>query len=88
MNLINKAVNKKSIVEDCISLEEILTMFLDYGSPRLSYVSYGWHCNIEMNVNSTGVNFKVASEFDHKTAREAALVCHARLTNALATLRN
>lgn len=56
------------------------------GDCSVSFIKDGWHCRVEMNVNATGVQFKVASEFNHKTPGIAADTCIERMVTALKTL--
>jgi hypothetical protein len=67
------------------SLEEIMLELLNYGQPRVGvYGSDGkWHCNVEMNTNSIGSDFKVRSEWNHATPIEAAKLCRDRVIKAV-----
>jgi hypothetical protein len=68
------------------SLDEILMELLNYGQPRIGV--YGsdmkWHCNVEMNTNTIGSDFKVRSEWNHATPIEAAKICRDRIVKAVA----
>jgi hypothetical protein len=68
------------------SLDEILIELLNYGQPRIGV--YGsdmkWHCNVEMNTNTIGSDFKVRSEWNHATPIEAAKICRDRVVKAVA----
>lgn len=66
-----------------MQLEELLTYMIRYGKPRLSYIDKGWYCKVEMNTNTKGTQFDVASEFDQPTPLHAARMCHERIENAL-----
>jgi hypothetical protein len=66
------------------SIEEGLYELCKYGKPRLSCMGKDeWYCNIEMWVQSKGVEFKIASEFKHSSPVEAVSVCIQRLKQAL-----
>lgn len=70
-----------------LSLEELLTQeLLRYGKPRLSFLDKGWYCKVEMNTNTVGTQFDVASAFDQPTPLHAARMCHERILNALREL--
>lgn len=69
-----------------MELEELIVHMIRYGKPRVSYVSNGWYCKVEMNTNTKGTQFDIASEFDHPTPLSAARQCHERITSALKTL--
>jgi len=43
--------------------EEKLVWLCRFGQPSLRMMDRGWHANIEMNTNTTGSSFKVATEF-------------------------
>lgn len=68
------------------SLEALLGEMSWYGYPRLNRFESGWHCSIDVFVSGAGVEFKVASEFKHPTARAAAEECSGRLEAALASI--
>ncbi len=67
-------------------LQELITYMIRYGKPRLSYLDGGWYCKVEMNTNTTGTQFDVASEFGMPTPMQAAKQCHERIINALKAL--
>lgn len=69
--------------EGPISLEEMLLALAKYGKPRISHDGSGWYCAIEMYVSSSGVDFKVASEFGCSSPMAAALQCASRLDKAI-----
>lgn len=69
-----------------MELEELLTYMIRYGRPRLSYHDKGWYCKVEMNTNTEGTQFDVASDFDQPTALQAARMCHERITTAMKAL--
>lgn len=64
-------------------LDEELTLLLKYGKPNLNYIDDGWHCSITMWVASEGTEFRVRSDFNHKTAREAFDCCRRRMVDTL-----
>lgn len=69
------------------TLEECLTELEKYGNPRVSKNDRTWHCNIEVFVTGKGTEFKVRSEFNHKTHAEAANLCYARLMAELKRIK-
>ena len=71
------------IIED---LQELMVYLIRYGRPRLSYLDGGWYCKVEMNTNTKGTQFDVASEFNHPTPIAAAKQCHERIVNAMKAL--
>lgn len=73
---------KRELIRD--SLEAVLAELARYGKPKVGvYGSGGWHCSIDLSTTSAGVGFSVASQFDHKTPLEAAIVCRTRMLAAL-----
>jgi hypothetical protein len=82
--LVPKLADAKKI--ENLTLEEHLEHMKYYGKPRVSLISNGWYCTVEMNTNTTGTSFDVKSEFDHLTPVEAAKQCHERIINALKEL--
>lgn len=69
-----------------MELEELLTYMVRYGKPRLSYLDKGWYCKVEMNTNTKGTQFDVASDFDQPTPLQAARMCHERIQTAMKAL--
>ena len=71
------------------SLEDIMMELLNYGQPRVGV--YGsdmkWHCNVEMNTNTVGSDFKVRSEWSHTTPLEAAKLCRDRVVKAVSAYK-
>lgn len=67
-------------------LQELIMYMVRYGKPRISYITDGWYCKVEMNTNTKGTQFDIASEFSHPTPLSAAKECHERIVNALKTL--
>ena len=65
------------------SLEEFLITLSKYGKPSLSIISDGWHCRLTMYVTSQGVDFKIDSEFSHKSPMAATKQCYDRLQQVL-----
>jgi len=65
------------------TLEELLMELKHYGKPRVGMFDSGWHCNIEMNTNTVGADFKCSSEFDIPTPTEAAKQCLERVLRAV-----
>lgn len=68
------------------TLEEILVELLNYGHPRVSHLKGGWYCHVEMNTNTVGSKFDVASEFNHPTPLSAANECRERIHTTLKAL--
>ena len=68
------------------SLDELLTHMCKWGRPRLSKMSDGWYCVIEVFVTPIGVKFDVKTDFDHKTPHGAACQCYDRLIKAIEEL--
>ena len=66
-----------------LNLEEILELMSKYGKPRLSRLSAGWYCAIDMWVGAKGVEFKIDSECRHMVAADAARECLKRLDDVL-----
>jgi len=79
----NPSVDYEKVPED---LSGLLIQLLNYGHPRISHHSGGWHCNVEMNTNTTGADFKISSDFDIPTPYQAAKQCHERIINTLKNL--
>jgi len=69
-----------------MELEERMLYLIRYGKPRISYLDNGWYCKVEMNTNTDGTQFDVASEFGQKTPTAAAKQCHERIIGALKAL--
>ena len=70
-----------------LSLEDCLAELEQYGNPRISKDCGTWHCGISVFVIGKGTEFKVRSEFDHKTHAEAANLCLARLMAELKRIK-
>ena len=69
-------------------LEEILEELKQYGKPRVGmYGDDGWHCNVEMNTNTVGADFKCASDFKQPTPTIAAKQCLERVLKAVEQYR-
>ena len=83
-------VKKPEVTEatrlESMELEELLTYMIRYGKPRLSYFDKGWYCKVEMNTNTKGTQFDVASDFDQPTPLHAARMCHERIVGAMKAL--
>lgn len=70
------------------SLQELMEEMRDYGLPRLTMPDKnGWYCAIDMYTNALGAEFKVASEFKHRTTIDAVEQCYIRMKSALAALK-
>jgi hypothetical protein len=62
-----------------LSLEECLVELEKYGNPRISKDKDGWHCSINVFVTGKGTEFKVRSNWEHKTHAGATNLCYTRL---------
>jgi hypothetical protein len=71
-----------------LTLEEILAFLALYGKPSLFRMTDGWYSSLEVLVSGSGVQFKITSESNHRTPREAAECCKDRLEEALRALRS
>ena len=71
---------------DQMDLEELMVYLIRYGKPRVSYLDGGWYCKVEMNTNTKGTQFDVASEFNQPTPLHAARMCHERIVGAMKAL--
>jgi len=69
------------------TLEELLIELSTYGKPRVGMFDRGWHCNVEMNTNTVGADFKCASEFGMPTPTDAAKQCLERVLKAVEQYR-
>jgi hypothetical protein len=67
------------------TLEELLVELSTYGKPRVGMYSEDgtWHCNVEMNTNTVGAEFKCASDFKQPTPTVAAKQCLERVLKAV-----
>ena len=67
----------RTIVRDSgtTNLEAILRALSAYGKPRISLLSMGWYCAVDMYVGSKGVEFKIDSECRHPDPISAAREC-------------
>jgi hypothetical protein len=77
----------KLFQQDQPTLEELLMELKQYGKPRVSFLGDGWHCNVEMNTNTVGADFKCASEFGIATPTDAAKQCLERVLKAVEQYR-
>lgn len=80
------AVDRLVLFNGAKTLEELLLALAKYGKPRLSHDGSGWYCAVEMYVSSSGVDFKVASEFGRPSPIGAAMQCASRLDKALSDI--
>lgn len=74
------------VTPSSLPLERLLDDLARYGAPRLMQLGNGWHCAVDVKVNATGCEFKVASDFDHAAPHSAAACAHQRLRAALREL--
>lgn len=83
----------QNLVEICafkqggLSLEDCLVELEKYGNPRISKDKGTWYCSIEVFVTGEGTQFKVRSDFSHKTHAEATNLCYARLMAELKRIK-
>jgi len=68
-----------------MTLEELLNELCGFGRPKLFRMDTGWHCFVDMHVPHAESSFKVASEFDHISAMNAAMECRSRIGEMLKT---
>lgn len=66
--------------------EEKLVWLCKFGKPGVSMQDSGWHARINMNTNTTGTAFTVASEFGLRSPAAAVDQLIERMLTALATL--
>lgn len=79
-------IERESIRDKNLPLEAMLLALSKFGKPRISHMSEGWHCAVEMYVSSVGVDFKIASGFTLPTPTAAAQECAQRLDSVLRDL--
>ena len=78
---------KERVLNNSLTLEEYMGKLCQYGKPGLRYFGNGeWYCNIDMFVQGTGVEFKIASSFKETSMLNAAKVYYERLEKALSDL--
>ena len=70
-----------------LTLEECLAELERYGNPSLRKDNSEWSCRISVFVTGEGAEFKVRSDWHHKTHAEAANLCHARLMAELKRIK-
>lgn len=69
------------------SVTDYMTLLCEYGKPRLCSQGNGeWFCTIDMFVQGSGVEFKVASTFQEPSMLQAVKTCYERLDKALKDL--
>jgi hypothetical protein len=69
------------------TIETGMLKLCEYGLPRIWSQGNGqWYCSLEMFVQGTGVQFKVASDFNEPSMLQAIKVCYERLEKALSDL--
>lgn len=64
-------------------LESTLQNLCRVGKPRVSYVSDGWVCAVDMHVAAAGTEFKIRSEFDCESPFKAVNECTQRVVATL-----
>lgn len=80
---------RKEHVENSIkelNLHNLLQAMRRYGEPRLSFLTDGWVCNIEMHVSSKGCSFCIKSDFTHDNPTNSAVECAERMLIAIDSL--
>ena len=70
------------------SLEELLENLVKYGKHSLYWMGDGWHCNLEVYVNTIGAELKVRSEFNNRTHKNAVIQCTIRLEETIEKIIN
>lgn len=70
------------------SLEELLDDLLKYGKHTLSWMGDGWFCRLELYVNVSGAELKIASEFHNRTHKHAVIECTVRLHETIDQINN
>lgn len=70
-----------------IPLVECLAELEKYGNPKLSKDGGTWYCGINVFVHGKGTEFKVRSDFTHKTHFAAANLCYSRLLAELKRIK-
>lgn len=69
------------------STEDMLLELARFGRPSLMQHSDGtWGCSVDVKVNSTGVDFKVRADHNHKNMRASVRQCLERLRKSLSDL--
>lgn len=79
-------IQERARLLEQMDLEELMVYMIRYGKPRLSLHDGGWYCKVEMNTNTKGTQFDVASEFNQPTPLHAARMCNERIENAMKAL--
>lgn len=70
-----------------LSLEECLAELEKYGNPRISKNDGEWSCGIDVFVTGEGTEFKVRSDWNHKSHADAANLCYTRLMAELKRIK-
>ena len=70
-----------------LSLEDCLAELEKYGNPYLSKDNGVWSCRIAVFVTGKGAEFKVRSDWKHKTHADAANLCRVRLMTELKRIK-
>lgn len=70
-----------------LSLEECFSALEKYGNPTLRKDNGEWSCYLSVFVTGKGTEFKVRSDWKHKTHAEAANLCFTRLTAELKRIK-
>lgn len=80
---------RQNITPSNMTIEEILLELQKYGYPNLICMTDGeWCCDVNMRTGVKGADFKIRSEFNHKTMRTAVELCYDRVIKALETIEN
>jgi len=71
MSELTKAQQERA--ESCLFPTDVaLQRLTNYGRPRLSKHSNGWHAGIEMFVTGKGIDFSVKTDFEQRSPTQAA----------------
>ena len=79
--------NTSNIRPSDLTLEDCLAELEKYGNPYLSKDDGTWSCRVDVFVTGKGAEFKVRSDWSHKTHAEAANQCLARLIAELKRIK-
>ena len=64
-------------------MEDELIDLCRYGKPRISLMSNGWLCTVDMHVASNGTSFEIKSDYDCKKPSEAIRQTKERIIETL-----
>lgn len=69
------------------TLNDRLEWLCEFGQPWISRHKEGWYAAIDMNTNTTGSSFKIATSFNEPTPESAVQELIVRMLNTLQVLR-